>query len=259
MSPRHPFVHLCGMAEKAAYRGADTVISMLPKVGQHAATFGVSPERLHIVPNGVSPEDWDVPAAALRPDLAEFVESQQRCGRLVVGYTGAHGLPNALDVLIDAAALVGDQPLAFAIVGDGMEKQSLASRLAATQNDRVRMFAPISKAQVQTFLQKIDIAYLGLRPSPLFRFGIAPNKLLDYMMAGLPVLQSVDAGNDIVTEARCGLTVRPGSPEAVAEGLRRLASLSIDVRQEMGRRGRQYVLENHSYPVLARRFLVACA
>jgi glycosyltransferase involved in cell wall biosynthesis len=258
MSPRHPFVKLCALAERTAYREADTIVSMLPNVSAHVASFGVPLSRLHIVPNGVSPGDWEVAPQPLRADVASFIDEQRSAGRLVICYAGAHGLPNALDVLIDAAALLRDQPLAFVLVGDGMEKERLTRKLSAAPNDRVRMFAPLPKAQVPTLLARIDIAYLGLRKSPLFRFGIAPNKLLDYMMAGCAILQAIEAGNDPVTEAGCGLTVRAGSPEAVAEGLRRLAAMTGAERREMGRRGRDFVLANHTYPVLAQRFVAAC-
>ena len=91
----------------------------------------------------------------------------------------------------------------------------------------------------------------------MYRFGIAPNKLMDYMMAGRAVLHSVQAGNDPVAESDCGLTVAPESPTAVAEGLRRMAALSTEERASMGRRGREFVVAHHSYPVLARRFLEA--
>ena len=80
---------------------------------------------------------------------------------------------------------------------------------------------------------------------------------MDYMMAGCAVLHSVDAGNDPVAESGCGLTVPPESPEAVADGLRRLAALPAAERRAMGERGRAFVLAYHTYPVLAARFLAA--
>jgi glycosyltransferase involved in cell wall biosynthesis len=92
----------------------------------------------------------------------------------------------------------------------------------------------------------------------LFRFGIAPNKLMDYMMASRPVLMAIDSGNDPVAEAGCGLTVKPENPQAVAQGIRSLLSLSEDERKIMGERGRAYVLKHHTYQELAKRFLVAC-
>ena len=77
------------------------------------------------------------------------------------------------------------------------------------------------------------------------------------MMAGCAVLHSVEAGNDPVAEAGCGLTVPPGSAAAVAEGLRALAAMPLPQRQAMGQRGRAFVLAQHAYPVLAQRFIDA--
>jgi glycosyltransferase involved in cell wall biosynthesis len=81
---------------------------------------------------------------------------------------------------------------------------------------------------------------------------------MDYLMARCVVLHSVEAGNDPVAEAGCGLTVPPVDAAAVADGLRRLAALPADQRRAMGERGRAFVLAHHTYPVLARRFLAAC-
>lgn len=79
------------------------------------------------------------------------------------------------------------------------------------------------------------------------------------------VLHVVDPGDvliadalDPVAEAGCGLTVPPADPPAIAGGLRQLARLDAATRERMGAAGRQFVLDNHIYPVLARRFLDAC-
>ena len=116
---------------------------------------------------------------------------------------------------------------------------------------------PIPKAQIPAFLARLDVAYIGWQRVPIYRFGIAPNKLMDYMMAGCAVLHSVEAGNDPVMESGCGLSVPPESPAAVAAGLRQLAALDPAQRRAMGARGRTFVLANHTYPVLAQRFLQA--
>jgi len=76
-------------------------------------------------------------------------------------------------------------------------------------------------------------------------------------MARRAVLHSVEAGNDPVAEAGCGLTVPPESSQAVADGLMRLAACSPVERAAMGERGQAFVLANHTYPVLAKRFLEA--
>jgi glycosyltransferase involved in cell wall biosynthesis len=257
MSPYHPFARLCQHAEDAAYRDADCVVSMLPKVHEHMVARGLDLSRLTIVPNGVSPDDWTTPGEALRDDVAQAIARLRAAGRVVIGYAGSMGLPNALDTLLDAARLVQDAGLGFVLVGDGHERRRLEQRIAQETIANMTLLPPIPKAQIASFLSAIEIAYIGWRRSPIYRFGIAPNKLMDYMMAGCAVLHSVEAGNDPVAESGCGLTVAPESADAVARGLRVLAAKSAAERRAMGESGRAYVLANHGYPVLARRFLDA--
>ncbi len=256
MSPRHPFARLCQRAEDAAYRDADVVVSMLPKVHGHMAAHGLDLAKLVVVPNGVDPDEWRGVAAPLRGDVAAALDRARAAGRTVVGYAGSMGRPNALDTLLDAAARLRDDAIGFVLVGDGHERERLARR-AAAERLRVTFLPPVPKAQIPSLLRAIDIAYIGWQRVPIYRFGIAPNKLMDYLMAGCAVLHAVDAGNDPVADAGAGLTVAPESPEAVADGLRRLAALTPAERRAMGDRGRAWVEANHAWPVLARRFVDA--
>jgi len=255
MSRRHPFIVLCQAAEDAAYRDADVVVSMLPKVQAYMASRGLDVHKLHIVPNGIALDEWQHAPAPLRDDVAQALRAAS--GKTLVGYAGSMGRPNALDTLLDAAALLRGEPIAFVLVGDGHERARLQQRIADEGLHNTTLLPPIPKAQIPSLLAAIDIAYIGWQRVPIYRFGIAPNKLMDYMMAGCAVLHSVEAGNDPVAEAGCGLTVAPESATAVAEGLRRLAALSRDERRAMGARGRAFVQAHHTYPVLARRFLDA--
>jgi len=257
MSPRHPFIRLCQAAEDATCRDADVVVSMLPKVHAHLQARGLDLRKLVIVPNGIDPAEWRAEPAPLRDDVAAALAQARVGGRVVVGYAGSMGRPNALDTLLDAAALLRDEPFSVVLVGDGHERARLVQRSADLGLAQVHWLPPIPKAQIPAFLQALDIAWIGWQRVPIYRFGIAPNKLMDYMMAGCAVLHAVQAGNDPVAEAGCGLTVAPESPPASADGLRRLAALPADARRAMGERGRAFVQAHHTYPVLAQRFLQA--
>ncbi|WP_310385650.1 glycosyltransferase [Roseateles sp.] len=218
--------------------------------------------KLHIVPNGITLDEWTGAAEALNADLAAHLTLLRASGRVVLGYAGSHGLPNALDVLLDAAKLLAATPegkrIAIVMVGGGHEKARLAERVRSEGlSSLVSLFDPIPKAQIPALLGLFDIAYIGWQRSSIYRFGIAPNKLMDYMMAGCAVLHSVKAGNDPVAEAGAGLTVAPEDATAVAQGALQLAALSAQARAEMGQRGRAFVLAQHTYPVLAARFIEA--
>lgn len=268
-SRRHPFIMLLQAAENHACRHADAIVSILPKVREHLEARGMAPHKLHLIPNGTDPAEWtavrpatppDSPAPdGLPPDLAALLARLHAAGQTVVGYTGSHGLANALDTLLDAAHLLRTQPLAFLLVGAGPEKERLRRRAGSLGLDHVHFADPVAKRHIPALLAGVDIAFLGWRRQPLYRFGIAPNKLLDYMMAGCPVLHAVEAGNDPVAETGCGVSVVPDDPSALAEGLARLMALDPRTRRALGERGRRHVLDHLSYPVLARRFLAVLA
>ena len=257
MSVRHPFIRLCQAAEDFACRHADVVVSMLPRVHEHLRAHGLDLRRLHIVPNGVLTDEWDAPGDPLTGELAAHIERARANGRFVLAYAGAHGLANALDSLLDAAVLLKDEPFEFVLVGDGAERERLRQRVERERLGNVRLFEPIPKRQIPALLARVDAAYIGLQRVPIFRFGIAPNKLMDYMMAGCVVLSAIEAGNDPVGESGCGVTVQAESPAAIVDGLHRLAAFSADERRTMGLRGREHVLRNHTWPVLARNFIEA--
>lgn len=258
MSPSHPFIRLCQAAENAAYRDADLVVSMLPNVASHVAQKGLPLDRLVIVPNGISLDDWhDASPEPVREDIQLAIATAKSAGHLVVAYTGSHGLPNALDTLLDAAALLREEKLTFILIGDGHERSRLLTRCHAEALSNVLMFGPVPKVQIATLLSMVDIGYIGWRREPLYRFGIAPNKLMDYMMANLPILHSVEAANDPVADADCGISVEPESSESVARGLLELAALGTDQLKRVGVRGRPFVTKNYLYKNLAETFICA--
>jgi glycosyltransferase involved in cell wall biosynthesis len=258
MSKWHPFIMLVQAAENYAYRHADVVVSMLPKVREYMESHGMESHKLHIVPNGIDPAEWEAEGHTLQSSAQEVLSELKSKGLSIIGYAGAHGVANALNTFLDAAKIMTGDNVAFVLVGGGPEKPLLQHRAQDEGLKNICFIDSVKKEQIPALLKWVDVAYIGLQQQPLFRFGIAPNKLMDYMMAGRPVLMAIDAGNDPVGEAGCGLTVRPEDPQAVAQGIRSLLALNDDERQEMGMRGTEYILQNHTHSVLAQRFLAAC-
>ena len=258
MSRWHPFIMLVQQAEDYAYRHANSVVSMLPKVRDYMVSRGLNPDKLHFVPNGIDPDEWRANNPGLPDAAATLLRRLREAGNAIVGYAGTHGVSNALENVLGAAALMLRENVAFVLVGGGPAKASLQARATREGLDNLHFLEPVEKSRVPALLQCFDIAYIGWHRHPLYRFGIAPNKLMDYMMAARPVLHAVEAGNDPVREAACGMTVAPDDAQAVAEGIRALLALPDEERAAMGRRGQAFVLENLTYPVLGQRFLAAC-
>jgi len=69
-------------------------------------------------------------------------------------------------------------------------------------------------------------------------------------MAKKPILQAVDAGNNIVEDADCGLSVEPENVEAIANGIMELKFMAPCQLEKMGKNGYEYVMKYHTYDVL---------
>ena len=80
--------------------------------------------------------------------------------------------------------------------------------------------------------------------------------MFDYLFAGKPVIHSVNAGNDIVADAQCGLSVPSEDPQAIAQAVIKMSRLEKEELDQMGKRGRAYVLEKHTYRALAKQLLI---
>lgn len=258
MSARHPFIRLMQAAENAACRHADTVVSILPHARAHLEEHGMAPYKLHLVPNGVDVAAWDGASPPLPRTVATLLDGLRAQGRFIVGYAGSHGLANALDTLLDAADLLRAAPLAFVLAGTGPQKPQLQRHARTAGLHHVHFIDPLPRHCMPALLGAFDLAYLGWRRNPLYRHGISPNKLGDYMMAARAVVHAVDAANDPVADAGCGISVAPEDPAALAAAIRCLAAMPALSRQELGARGAAYARRHLDYTVLAQRFLDAC-
>lgn len=253
-SPHHPFIRVMQRAEDFAYRHCDGVVCMLPKAAEHCIEHGLPAEKFHYVPNGIVLEDWEQPEP-LPAEHRQLIGRLKAEGRFLIGYAGGHALSNSLDVLMDAAKRMDKQRFAIVLVGNGTEKERLCQRIVNEHIENVWFLNPIPKKAIPSFLAEMDILYLGWNRNPLYRFGISPNKIFDYMMSEKPVVHAVEAGNDPVAEADCGLSVEPGNAGAIADAMEKLSQMSEEERRQMGANGKRFVLENHTYSVLAKRFI----
>ncbi len=251
-SRRHPFIVVMQRAENFAYRVSGKVVSILPKTKDHMVDHGLSPDRFEHIANGVDPDSDNGEDAP--PSCIDEIERLRRQGKFVVVYAGAFGLANCLATLLEVAERLKDKKIAFVLAGQGPEEADLRRR-AERMDLEVHFVGYIQKPQIRSLLLGADACYIGFKRQSLYRFGVCTNKVLDYMMAGKPVIQAIEVENDIVSESGCGICVAPDDPGMIASAILSLARMPHGERQEMGCRGREYVMKHHDYRVLAQKFL----
>ncbi len=250
MKTSHPFYILCQMAEDFAYKKSNKVISLLPYAWEHMKTRGLPHERFVCIPNGFDETDL-LKRQNLPPEVTQTLQEFKKRFPMIVGYAGAHSLANSLGSLLEAFSLLQDRyPVGLVLVGDGSEKANLVMEAQRRGLKNVLFLDPVSKFQVFSVLDFFDIAYIGLKKSPLFKFGISPNKLIDYMSMGKPILYAIDTDRDPVVESQCGVKVPSDDPKALAEAIIQMSTYQAAQLDQMGAKGQAWVKENLSYPKL---------
>ena len=257
MSPYHPFILLLQWAENFAYKKADKVISMLPLAKEHMQAHGMPAANYGLVPNGIQIEEWIGNQSPLEPNLLATLAQYRAQDRFILGYAGGHGLANALTDLLSAMNILQQKqvPIQLVLVGSAPDKAALEQQASSLGLHNVTFLPALPKNQIPAFLGHMDGLYLGWRRLPIYRFGINPNKLFDYMMAKKPIVHAISYGNDTVASAQAGLTCAAEDPSAIALTILQLAKLTPEERLTLGENGQNYVLKHHDYRVLAQHFL----
>jgi glycosyltransferase involved in cell wall biosynthesis len=244
----HPVVRVLARIERTLYRNATRIITLWRHSPAYIAARGGHPDNIVWISNGVS-------LNAILPQPPRDDSS----GALTLMYLGAHSLTNPLHTVLEAAALLQaegyGEKVRFRLLGDGPNKPDLIqSAQKAGLDGMVRFEAPVPKQSINDVMTGADAFLLPLHHGELYRWGMSPNKLFDYMAAARPIVIAVDVPSNPVAEAAAGLSVPAENATAMADAIKALLALSPEERWEMGLRGRRYVEANHDMARLAERF-----
>ncbi|MBX6389782.1 MAG: glycosyltransferase family 4 protein [Frankia sp.] len=258
--------------ELAAYRAADAVVTVTDGFRDNIVGRGIPAAKVHVIPNGVDltrfapPWDsparfappWDSPARATQErELAERVQATRtrlgaKPGQTLVVYIGAHGISQGLTSVADAAALLADEPVRFAFIGDGADRDRLVAHVARLGLRNTSLLPAVERAEVADVLAAADVCLVPLRAVPLFDTFI-PSKMFEMLAAGRPVIGSVRGEAARILTAAGAVVVPPEEPAALAEAIRALAADPAK-RARMARVGRAYVERHFDRAALAERY-----
>jgi len=236
----HPLVQFFASVERKLYRRADRIVTLLPNAMEYIQQHGGGATPVDWIPNGID--------LGMVPRIAPPASGE----KFTLMYAGAHGAVNNLDLLLDAAKQLRAN-IRVELVGDGREKSRLQQRARDEGIDNVQFLPPVAKREIYPLLETADAFAFILKGLSVFRWGISPNKIYDYLACGRPVVLTGDVGRNPIAEARAGVTVPAGDAAALAAGITDLACLPRAERLAMGERGRAYVERHHNLDVLAGR------
>jgi glycosyltransferase involved in cell wall biosynthesis len=251
-SPKHPYIRFLQWIEDRAFRRADHIVSNVEGGAGHIASRGISDKKFTWVANGIQLDEVESPS-----DLSPEIAKQIPLHGLRIVYTGTLGAANSLKTIIQSMSMVRDLPDVYLLlVGQGRERGVLEAYCKELGLSNVRFLGPVLKTQVQSVLAACDVCYIGWNESPLYRWGIAANKIPEYLYSGNPIIHGYSGGNDPIAKFDAGLSVPAGDPGALAEAIRHLYAMPVDVRQRLGGNGHAAALEHYDYSKLSKKLEV---
>lgn len=250
---KNPLV-LAGMSalEWLSYRTASACIALAPGIKEGIAKRSPGDRAIAIIPNGC---DLDLFRPGRRKDLDLPGVKPTDC---VAIFTGAHGIANGLDAVLDAAHVLlqrGRKDIVLVFIGDGKLKPALVARAKIEGLENCRFFDPMPKNRLNLVVSCCDMGMMILDDVPAFYYGTSPNKFFDYISSGLPVLNNYPGWlADLIEEHRCGMAIPPRNQEVFADALCTLAD-DPGLRREYGRNARQLAENMFSRDRLTNEFV----
>lgn len=238
ISNKHPLIRLMKNIELRLYKRANKVVCLLPAAHQYLTQCGVDKNNILWLPNAIDADN--MPANLVREEQDKFTFM----------YAGAHGLANDLDTVLDAGKILQEQhrdkDICIRLAGDGPDKARLKQRAQAENIHIVEFLDSVPKQQVYALLNQADAYLMLLKNSPVFRWGISPNKLFDYLLMSRPIIFGVETPSNPIEQCKAGISIPPSDAKALAAAMIKLFSMPRDELDAMGERGKAFVLEHHN-------------
>ena len=184
------------------------------------------PQKVKLAPNGVDTELFEANDSIACLELRRSIG-----GEFITMYAGAHGKNNALDLIIDAANKLRDEPeIHFVLVGEGDQTERLHTKCSELGLTNVTFLGLKSKRETAVYLLCSDallwpVNWSHGNPSlKSLKEGACPNKLFDYLAARKPIISTAPPSGEgarLIRDLEAGLVVEP-TPEALAQAIHRL-------------------------------------
>lgn len=255
-SDNHPFIWVMQKAEDFAYKHVDKVISLLWNAEGHMLERGLPHGKFVCVPNGYFPEEWsdDKFNLPLPKEHQKVFDNLKE--KTIVGFAGGFAASGNVITLVKSAVELKDRSdIHFVLVGKGPELSSYEKVIKDNDLTNITILPAVPKNLIPAINRHFDIAHLGGLHSELHQYGTSYNKMTDYMLCSLPIIQSVDEPGSIIERIGCGIRVEAENVKMVVDAITKLANYTEEERKQMGMKGKEYVEKNLPWSKLAEDFL----
>jgi glycosyltransferase involved in cell wall biosynthesis len=171
-------------------------------------------------------------------------------------YLGSISLMNGLEVLVETARVMqdrGNNEVMFLVYGYGNQEEQLKKKVVNYGLENFKFKGKLEKKYAMSLLSRANLNIFTFRDSPLWKYGVSPNKLFMYFASGKPVLSMIRPKYDLVEEKEAGISV-DNNPEAVADAIEHFCRMEKGEYEEYCRNARS-TAEEYDYSNLVQTLI----
>jgi glycosyltransferase involved in cell wall biosynthesis len=170
-------------------------------------------------------------------------------------YAGIIGIAQGLEIILQAANdLKNKSCLKFLLLGSGPEKEKLQLLKKEMNLENVYFFDAVSKKEMPEIVASIDVSIVPLKKMDLF-LGAIPSKIFENLAMEKPIILGVDgeARNLFIEQGNCGIYFEPENKAQLVNAISQLSE-NDELRRQLGKNGRNYVIEHFNRDAIAAKF-----
>lgn len=222
MKKGNPILNLMYKYEKSIYKKANAIVFtmeggkdyIIDKKWNADNGGPIDLSKVYNINNGVDLEDFEYNKAQYITQDKDFNETN----RYIVVYTGSLRETNHVERIVESAKYL-PRSVSILIYGDGDMRACLEKQIKRSNLSNVKIKGRIDKKFIPYVLSKADLCVTDVYSDKLFRFGISPNKLFEYIASGTSILSCLPCNYDIIKKYDLGLTIDATCGEDIAKAI----------------------------------------
>ena len=239
-------VCIAKLSEKLNYKHARKIVTVTQAIKRGIIRiYDIPDTKIAVIENGANTD-------LFKPMNREKVMNELNLDENYnyVGFSGSFAPWHGLEDLVKSAPLILKEVenTKFMLVGDGPMKEQIIQMINDLNlTDKFIFINRVPYEEVPRYMNAFDVCVILKKKD----ISGSPLKLWEYMACGKPVIATNTQDFKALEEYSAGILVDPEKTEEVADAIITLLK-NKELREEMGRNGREYVVENRSWEAVAR-------
>ena len=215
--------------EKTIYAHARQIVVVTKGWEDHFREIGINVDKITVVPNGADLAEYEV------KESREELRKEYGISGFTAVFSGTHANYVGLDLIVDAARR---------LPGAGARKQWAIDEVAKLRLTNVTFHDQVPKSELVRILSACDVGLHTVSPQSVFDKGMSPNKLYDYMAAGLAVVSNAKVPiRDVISDDEVGACV---DPTDLVAGIERVRDADEATMKRWHERARELMANKYS-------------